>query len=151
MAYADYEFYTTRYFGDELTEATAPKWLERASDAVDTITFRRLEKGLPGEEVHITRVKKAVCALADVLYRVDQQRVATAASKDAQGNLRAAVSSMTSGKESVSYVQSVEASVYAKAASDSSALNALLQHEAERYLANVPDADGINLLYAGVR
>lgn len=30
MAYADYEFYTTRYFGDELTEATAPKWLERA-------------------------------------------------------------------------------------------------------------------------
>lgn len=90
-----------------------------------------------------------MCALADVLYRVDQQRVATAASKDAQGNLRAAVSSMTSGKESVSYVQSVEASVYAKAASDSSALNALLQHEAERYLANVPDADGINLLYAG--
>ena len=35
MAYADYEFYSTRYFGDELTEATAPKWLERASDAVD--------------------------------------------------------------------------------------------------------------------
>ena len=29
MAYADYEFYSTRYFGDELTEATAPKWLER--------------------------------------------------------------------------------------------------------------------------
>ena len=144
MAYAD-------YFGDELTEATALKWLERASDAVDTITFHRLEKGLPGEEVHITRVKKAVCALADVLYRVDQQRVATAASKDAQGNLRAAVASMTSGKESVSYVQSAEASVYAKAASDSAALNSLLQSEAERYLANVPGPDGVNLLYAGVR
>lgn len=50
MAYADYEFYTTRYFGDELTEATAPKWLERASDAVDTITFYRLEKGFPGKK-----------------------------------------------------------------------------------------------------
>lgn len=29
MAYADYEFYTTRYFGDELTEATAPKLLQK--------------------------------------------------------------------------------------------------------------------------
>lgn len=151
MAYADYEFYSTRYFGDELTEATAPKWLERASDAVDTITFYRLAQGMPEDDAHVVRVKKAVCALADVLFRVEQQRTATAASKDAQGNLRPAVASMTSGKESVSYVQSAEASVYAKAASDSAALNALLQHEAERYLANVPDVDGVNLLYAGVR
>lgn len=150
MAYADYEFYSTRYFGDELTEATAPKWLERASDTVDSITFHRLESGMPEEEVHVVRVKKAVCALAEVLYRVDQQRTATAASKDAHGNLRPAVASMSSGKESVSYVQSVEASVYAKAASDSAALNALLQSEAERYLANTPGPDGVNLLYAGV-
>ena len=150
MAYADYEFYSTRYFGDELTEATAPKWLERASD-VDTITFYRLAQGMPGEAAHVARVKKAVCALADVLYRVEQQRTVTAASKDAQGNLRPAVASMTSGKESVSYVQSAEASVYAKAASDSAALNSLLQSEAERYLANVPGPDGVNLLYAGVR
>ena len=150
MAYADYEFYSTRYFGDELTEATAPKWLERASDTVDSITFHRLESGMPEEEVYVVRVKKAVCALAEVLYRVDQQRTATAASKDAHGNLRPAVASMSSGKESVSYVQSVEASIYAKAASDSAALNALLQSEAERYLANTPGPDGVNLLYAGV-
>ena len=88
MAYADYEFYTTRYFGDELTEATAPKWLERASDAVDNITFHRLEQGMPAEEAHVVRVRKAVCDLAEILYRVAQQRVATCASKDAQGNLR---------------------------------------------------------------
>ena len=151
MAYADFDFYINRYYGSELTEADAPKWLERASDAVDSVTFHRLEKGMPGEESQITRVKKAVCALADVLYRVEQQRVATAARKDVQGNLRPAVSSMTSGKESVSYSQSMDVSVYAKAASDSAALNVLLQHEAERYLANTPDADGVNLLYAGVR
>ena len=41
--------------------------------------------------------------------------------------------------------------MYAKAASDSAALNVLLQSEAERYLANVPGPDGVNLLYAGVR
>ena len=151
MAYADYEFYFSRYFGDVLTEATAPKWLECASDAVDNITFHRLEQGMPEEEAHVVRVRKAVCALAEVLYRVDQQRAVTSASKDAQGNLRPAVASMTSGKESVSYVQSAEAYVYAKAASDSAALNSLLQSEAERYLANVPGPDGVNLLYAGVR
>lgn len=149
MAYADYKFYSSQYFGDVLTEETAPKWLERASDAVDNITFHRLESGMPKEEAHVVRVKKAVCALAEVLYRVDQQRAATAASKDAHGNFRPAVASMSSGKESVSYVQSVEASVYAKAASDSAALNALLQSEAARYLANVPGPDGVNLLYAG--
>lgn len=58
MAYADYEFYSTRYFGDELTEATAPKWLERASDAVDTITFYRLAQGMPEDDAHVVRVKK---------------------------------------------------------------------------------------------
>ena len=151
MAYADYEFYTARYFGDELTKATAPKWLERASDAVDTITFYRLAQGMPEDDAHVGRGRKAVCALGDILFRVEQQRTVTAASKDAQGNLRPAVASMTSGKESVSYVQSAEASVYAKAASDSAALNSLLQSEAERYLANVPGPDGVNLLYAGVR
>ena len=82
MAYADYEFYTARYFGDELTEATAPKWLERASDAVDTITFYRLAQGMPEDDAHVVRVKKAVCALADILFRVEQQRTVTAASKD---------------------------------------------------------------------
>lgn len=150
MAYTDFEFYTRKYYGDELTEENAPKWLERASDVIDNITFHRLEQGLPEEETQAVRVKKAVCALAEILYRVEQQRVATAASRDAQGNLRPAVSSMTSGKESVSYVQSVEASIYAKAASDSKTLDELLQHEAERYLANVPGVDGVNLLYAGV-
>ena len=69
---------------------------------------------MPEDDAHVARVKKAVCALADVLYRVEQQHTVTAASKDAQGNLRPAVASMTSGKESVSYVQSAEASVYAR-------------------------------------
>ena len=32
MAYADFTFYGSGYFGDTLTEETAPKWLERAKD-----------------------------------------------------------------------------------------------------------------------
>lgn len=150
MAYADFDFYENVYFGDELTATTAPKWLERASDAIDNITFHRLEQGMPVLEAHVTRVKKAVCAVAEVLYRVDLQRLAASAKKDEQGNIGAAVVSKTSGKESISYVQSTESSVYAKAAADRSMLDALVYAEAERYLADIPDVTGVNLLYMGV-
>lgn len=150
MAYADFDFYKSAYFGDVLTAETAPRWLERASDESDVLTFRRLAAGLPESEADAVRVKKAVCAVAEVLFRVEQQRKAASAQMDAQGNFRPAVASVSSGKESISYVQGTDASVYAKAAADSKALSALLRSEAERYLANVPDRYGVNLLYAGV-
>ena len=44
MAYTDFTFYGTGYFGDTLTEETAPKWLERASDELDAITFWHLPR-----------------------------------------------------------------------------------------------------------
>lgn len=150
MAYADFEFYESVYFGDVLTAEAAPRWLERASDEIDTLTFRRLAAGLPEAAADAARVKKAVCAVAEALFRVEQQRKAASASTDEQGNFRAAVASVSSGKESISYAQGTDASVYAKAAADSNALSALLRSEAVRYLANVPDRNGTNLLYAGV-
>ena len=65
MAYADYDFYSGNYFGDVLTEDIAAKWLERASDYVDAITFHRTENTFPEEEAHVVKVKKAVCAIAE--------------------------------------------------------------------------------------
>ena len=41
MAYADYEFYTTSYFGSAVPETDFPRLAERASDFVDTMTFDR--------------------------------------------------------------------------------------------------------------
>lgn len=150
MAYADFEFYTNAYFGDTLTAENAPKWLERASDEIDTLTFHRLENGFPELESHAVKVRKAVCAVAEALFFVDQQRMATAASKDAQGHYRAAVTSISSGRESISYSQAANTSVYAKAVADSNELVALVRDTAVRYLAGIPDLYGVNLLYAGV-
>lgn len=150
MAYADFEFYEGAYFGDVLTAETAPRWLERASDEIDALTFRRLDAGLPETEADAVRVKKAVCAVAEALFRVEQQRKAASAQADERGNVRPAVASVSSGKESISYAQRTDASVYAKAVADSKELAALLRSEAVRYLANVPDRYGVNLLYAGV-
>ena len=50
MAYADYEFYTTSYFGSAVPETDFPRLAERASDFVDTMTFDRLVDGLPENE-----------------------------------------------------------------------------------------------------
>lgn len=150
MAYADYEFYSKTFYGDVLTEQNADKWLSRASDEVDIITFQRLINGFPTDEKHISKVRKAVCAVAEALYFVDEHRQAVSAAKDAQGKYRGSVTSISSGRESISYSQTANATVYAKAAADSAELTALLRDVATKYLANVPDLYGINLLYAGV-
>ena len=149
MAHADYAFYTEKYFGDELTEGTAQKWLERASDYLDIITFGRLTFAFPTVEAHAMKVKKAVCALAEALCAIDLQRKATAPQASADGSFRGAVASVTAGKESITYASGESSSVYGKAAADASERDRLLRGIAANYLANIPDAHGINLLYAG--
>lgn len=150
MAYADFDFYTQVYFGDVLTAENAPRWLDRASDEIDALTFHRLEEGFPEIESHAARVRKAVCAVAEALYFIEQQRLATAASMDAQGNCRGAVTSVSSGRESISYSQASNTSMYAKALVDEQERVSLLKTTVAKYLAGVPDRRGVNLLYAGV-
>lgn len=71
MAYADYEFYTTSYFGSVVPEADFPRLAERASDFVDTMTFDRLMDGLPTNERSQKRIKKAICSLAELMYQLE--------------------------------------------------------------------------------
>lgn len=150
MAYSDFDFYKNVYFGDELTEDNAPKYLEHASDEVCALTFDRLTKSFPTIEAHAVKVKKAVCAVAEILYLVDCQKKAVSAQKTEDGNFRGAVSSVSSGRESISYATNGTASsVYASAAASTQALNDLVRDTAVKYLANVPDSNGVNLLYAG--
>lgn len=151
MAHADYAFYTGTFHGDMLTAENADKWLERASDEVDHLTFDRLSSAFPTVEAHVVKVKKAVCAVAEALCCIDEQRRAASAQKAADGTYKAAVSSISSGKESISYAVSgaAAASVYAAAAASAEAQAALIGSIAAKYLAGVPDANGVNLLYAG--
>ena len=150
MAYADYTFYTESYYGDVLTEQNANKWLDRASDYVDSITFHRTENTFPEEEAHVVKVKKAVCAIAEALSLIDAQAKAMQATVDANGTYKGAVASMSSGRESISYVQNGNNSVYGRAAVDMNERDRLLYGIATQYLADIPDSEGINLLYAGV-
>lgn len=149
MAYADFDFYQKGFFGDVLTEDNAEKWLSRASDELDGPTFGRLTFAFPTVEAHAEKVKKAVCAIAEALFYIDVQRRAASAQKAADGSYRGSVASVSSGRESISYSNNSATTVYAAAAASDDAQTSLINSIAVKYLANVPDAQGINLLYAG--
>ena len=158
MAYADYQFYTTTYYGDTVPESDFPKYAERAGDRIDSITFDRLVNGFPEEERAVTKVKKAVCAVAEALYQIDQikkasmETVGTVTREDGTV-VSKAVSSISSGSESISFATGSSGnteSIYGQAAVDKKVESVLLYQVATEYLSGVTDKKGICLLYAGL-
>lgn len=165
MAYADYEFYTTSYFGSVVPETDFPRLAEKASVFVDTMTFDRLVDGLPTNERSQKRIKKAVCSLAELMYQIElAEKNATNAAVSGTstaigtgGSTTGIVTSVSSGSESISYAtpQQIGASakewsaVYA-AAGDVQKTNDLLLKTALPLLMGVRTDDGIPILYAGL-
>lgn len=165
MAYADYDFYTTSYFGSAVPEADFPRLAERAGDFVDLMTSDRLVDGLPTNERSQKRIKKAVCSLAEILYQIElaEKNATNAAASGASttigsgGSTTGIVTSVSSGSESISYAtpQQIGASakewsaVYA-AAGDVQKMNDLLLKTALPLLMGVRTDDGMPILYAGV-
>lgn len=157
MAYTDYEFYKSKFYGDTVPESDFLKYAERASDRIDQYTFDRLVDGLPENERVKTKVQKAVCAVADTMYQIDQIKKA---SMDTVGTIQKedgtvvnkAVSSVSSGNESISYAtgSNISSNVYTQASMDKKVENALLLNVATGYLAGATNDKGICLLYAGL-
>lgn len=163
MAYADYEFYTTSYFGSVVPETDFPRLAERASDFVDTMTFDRLVDGLPTNERSQKRIKKAVCSLAELMYQIElaEKNAINQASANLTdtnvGNISTGiVTSISSGSESISYATPQQkasgakewSAVYA-AAGDVQKTNDLLLKTALPLLMGVRTDEGIPILYAG--
>lgn len=164
MAYADYEFYTKSFFGNVVPESDFMRLAERASDFIDTLTFDRLTGGLPTPEKYQKRIKKAVCAVAEIYYQLDlaQKQALAAASgastvTDANGTTTGIITSKSAGSESISYATAQQTGAAAKewsaaysAAGDTKATNKLLCDAAIPYLTGVVTDDGTPLLYAGL-
>lgn len=163
MAYADYEFYTTKYYGSAIPDSQSfDKQAERASDFLDIVTRDRLVDGLPDNERAQTKIKKAVCALADKLYGLElaeKQALSAAAGSITSGTGGATtgvITSKSSGSESISYASPSEIANGAKAwsatysvAGNERETNKLLYDIAKVYLMGVIDNEGTLLLYAG--
>lgn len=151
MAYANYDFYRDCYYGELLTEENAARWLDRASDELDALTFGRIVSAMPTDEAHTAKIRKATCAIAEALFRIDEETHAMGAQRAQDGSYHGAVSSVSSGRESVTYAQNgAGATSFASAAADESTRRVLIGDIAAKYLAGIPDANGVNLLYAGV-
>lgn len=164
MAYADYEFYTTSYFGSVVPETDFPRLAEKASDFIDTMTFNRLVDGLPTNERSQKRIKKTVCSLAELMYQIElaEKNAINQASANLTdtnvGNISTGiVTSISSGSESISYATPQQkasgakewSAVYA-AAGDVQKTNDLLLKTALPLLIGIRTDDGIPILYAGL-
>lgn len=147
MTYATAGDYHNIYFGNLIPDGDLLRWLSRASDELNRVTYGRLRRGV--KKLHNESVIKATCATADVLYSIDSQIKAMQTTVDSEGNSFGAVSSRSSGSESISYRAATEGA-YAVAATDEAVRSALIYETAARYLSGVPDKKGVNLLYAGI-
>lgn len=129
-----YEFYTTSFYGDTIEESAFPKWLSRATDKLNILTYGNVtEKAV---EIYSVPIQKAVCALMDLLYQIDQA-TQTATAKDESN-----VKSKSSGGESITFGD--KDTLITKVLSDKVAQNRLLQDTVSEYLS------GTGLMYAGV-
>ena len=150
--YVDFDFYQKTYGGEVIT---ADRWeavATRADVFIDRITFNRLQDYSPEKEAHWISIRFAVCALAELMdtirgYKAEAHRAATAGGATAQGGR---VKSVTSGRESITYAEGTNAITALYMAAENPAEEYRLYYKAvEPYLADIPDARGINLLYAG--
>lgn len=164
MAYTDWNFYETTYHGNVVPEADFLRIADRASDFLDVITFDRLIDGLPDDERAKIKVQKAVCAVAEELYKLelaDKQAFSAAAggtsSSGSGGATSGVITSRSAGSESISYASPSEMANGAKtwsavyqAAGDPQETNKILESAARLYLTGVRDDKGVLLLYAGL-
>lgn len=165
MAYTNYDFYVNKYSGYVVPKSEFNRMSQEASDWLDTITFYRLSDGLPKYERYQTRIKKAVCKIADVLYQMDlaqKQSLKTFSDETAlpgntTGKTTGIITSVSAGSETISFANPQQVgtaakewnSVYAAVGNPEKA-NMILYNAAKLYLTGVLDDNGVPLLYAGM-
>mgnify|MGYP003296367451 CR=1 FL=1 len=142
--YVDYEFYKDTYGGELIKE---DKWrgiATRAGVFVDRITRNRLQDWIS--------VRFAVCALAEAmeLVRIQKNQALKSAMAENVAAQGGRVKSITSGRESITYADDYTSAAIAKAAGSPEEEERYYYSAAAPYLANIADARGINLLYAGL-
>lgn len=150
--YADIAYYKSLY--GEISEMEynrfaghAAKLLEKYTTGIDGV--HKLRVAFPVDLDDAEWVKRCECALVDLLKRVNVAENAASAHVDANGmTVRGAVSSVSSGAESISY--GGEGSAINTAVSDISARERLYAATIREHLCGVKDAKGVNLLYMGV-
>ena len=133
-ALTTYKFYKDEYYGEAIEESAFPKWLSKATDKLNYLTYGNLTE--EAYEEYSVPVQKAVCALMDLMYQVDEA-IKRATAKD-ETNIK----SKTSGLESITFGDAD--TIITKVLADKIAQDRLMQDTIAEYLADT------GLMYAGV-
>lgn len=163
MAYATYKDYTALYGESKLDEAGFSRLIWEAGRVMDAATtgvdgVAKLREAKPSKGFAMEAVKRCACALVDTLRQLDEAaediRRGQALIENADGTVQSRqIAAKSSGSESITYATGSSAgrgsTAVADAVADVTARQRLLDDTVRRYLAGVPDANGVNLLFMG--
>ncbi len=157
MGYVTYDYYKSIYGEESMPETDFNRLSWEACRKVDTLTLNKLKFAFPTDEDSSEAVKRCVCKLIEIAYQIE---AANKRVSEGQGYtidestglmVGKTITSKTSGSESISFSAKGESgsTLIDVVLSDKSAQDKLYMDTIQEYLAFVPDANGINLLYAG--
>lgn len=151
MAYVDFPYYVGLY-GD-IPSAAFNRLVWDAEQAIDNATTgvdgaRKLRIAFPTDKNDTERVKRCVCKLVNLMYRVENAEQSASRVATDNGLRGGIISSVSAGNESISYATG-GATMVEKAVSDRSVLDRSMRDTIRECLSGVPDANGVNLLYMG--
>lgn len=154
--YVDYEFYKDLYGENAVPESDFDRLSWEAQKRIDNLTFGKLKFAFPTDEYDAEAVKRCVCKLVEIAYEIDSANKRVNDGKgyveDENGIHGKVISSVSSGSESISYTAKSEngSTIIDAVLSDKAAQDKLYADTVKEYLVGVPDANGVNLLYAGI-
>lgn len=142
--FVDYAYFTNLY-GSTVEETTFNRLLWNAEklvrDATTGVDGRcKLDFAFPDKETDAETVKRCVCAVVDLMARVDK------AETEADGNK--VVKSVSAGNESITY--DVKSGIIGAVLADKTAQAKLYTDTVREYLRGTKDKNGVNLLFGGI-
>lgn len=152
--YADYDYYQTEY-GGKMSADDFKRFGRKAERRLDSVTGNKLQFAFPVKEKDVEAVKDCLCELTEFLYQVDAYQTSamesTGVVAQADGTVKGkVVSSISSGSESISYATGgSESTSVMEAAKDRKVMDMQIYGIVQNGLSGVPDANGVNLLFAG--
>ena len=81
MAYADYTYYVTSYFGTAIAESDFPKLAKKASAILDQLTFGRAVS----DTENTSAIKDAMCAIAEEISAIENSDSSEYITSESQG------------------------------------------------------------------
>lgn len=136
---ASYDFYVNKYYGDRIQKESWNKYESQAEDYLNYFIRDRLCVASKDEKTQ-TNLKNAVCAIANGLTMIEK-RTKQLEKMGAGG----AVTSISSGKESISFADSA----LDRATTSENEKMKYLYEMCRRYLVNTVDINGKSLIYWG--